>query len=117
MPFVDVGTGVPSLGEVCEPDTPSGGFSSSEVYIGVGAPECDGHPCLVYHLEGDPSADCTTNCAESDDVQERVYCTCKCDGFSAGAYCNCPAGYSCEELFSASAGDLGGSYCVRDSVL
>jgi hypothetical protein len=111
------GSGVPSLGEACEPDTQPGGFSSSEVYIEVGAPECDGHPCLVYQLDGDPSADCTTDCAEPDDVQEKVFCSCKCDGTSAGAYCNCPAGFSCEELFSAPDGGLEGSYCVRDSVL
>lgn len=117
--FVDTpGSGVPSLGETCEPDnTPPGGFSSSEVYLEVAAPECDGHACLVYHLEGDPSADCTTDCADPEEVQEKVFCSCKCDGTSAGAYCNCPAGFSCEELFSAPAGGLEGSYCIRDSLL
>jgi len=51
-------------------------------------------------------------------ASEAVYCSCRCDGpESGGDYCECPSGFSCQELIP----DLGdnqerliGSYCVRN---
>jgi hypothetical protein len=48
-----------------------------------------------------------------------VYCSCRCNGPDPNArYCECPGGFSCEELvpnFGADFGgtQLAGSYCVR----
>lgn len=47
-----------------------------------------------------------------------VYCSCRCAGPDANArYCECPSGFSCEELvddLGLGKGQLAGSYCVKD---
>lgn len=53
-------------------------------------------------------------------ADKAVYCSCRCDGPDENArYCECPSGYKCEELVRelglSAAGQLAGSYCVRDN--
>jgi hypothetical protein len=56
---------------------------------------------------------------------QAVYCSCRCSGPNGvkdpkARYCDCPSGYSCEDIFAdlgdvaAGKGQLAGSYCVRD---
>jgi len=57
---------------------------------------------------------------EDRQADKAVYCSCRCDGPDEGArYCECPSGYKCEELVKelglSAAGQLAGSYCVRDN--
>jgi hypothetical protein len=49
-----------------------------------------------------------------------VYCSCRCDGPDPNArYCECPSGFSCEEIVTSRSNQdtgqaqLAGSYCVR----
>ncbi len=56
---------------------------------------------------------------EARQTDKAVYCSCRCDGPDENArYCECPSGYKCEELVKelglSAAGQLAGSYCVRD---
>jgi hypothetical protein len=56
---------------------------------------------------------------EERQTDRAVYCSCRCDGPDENArYCECPSGYKCEELVKelglSAAGQLAGSYCVRD---
>jgi hypothetical protein len=53
-------------------------------------------------------------------ADKAVYCSCRCKGPDENArYCECPSGYKCEELVKelglSAAGQLAGSYCVRDN--
>jgi hypothetical protein len=51
-------------------------------------------------------------------ADDAVYCSCRCDGPDAAArYCECPDGFSCENLvedIGLGKGQLAGSYCVKD---
>jgi len=51
-------------------------------------------------------------------ADKAVYCSCRCDGSDKNArYCKCPSGYACTHLVDElpfGAGQLAGSYCVRD---
>jgi hypothetical protein len=51
-------------------------------------------------------------------TDKAVYCSCRCDGPDPNArYCDCPSGYACTELvedLGLGAGQLAGSYCVKD---
>jgi len=56
-------------------------------------------------------------------ADETVYCSCRCDGPDPNAqYCECPSGYSCEELVpelgnasdaTSTRRQLSGSYCIK----
>lgn len=50
--------------------------------------------------------------------RDSVYCSCRCDGPDPNAnYCECPSGYSCEQLvdeFGLGREGTTGSYCVRN---
>jgi hypothetical protein len=93
------------VGDPCVPEqVPEGGFASTETYVELSSAECATRVCLVRHLSGDPTPSCTTNCATEQEVEESVYCSCRCDG--AGA-CECPAGFACTAVGAE-------SYCVRE---
>lgn len=49
---------------------------------------------------------------------QAVYCSCRCSGDDPNArYCECPSGFSCEEVVPSSSGggsvELAGGYCIR----
>jgi hypothetical protein len=51
--------------------------------------------------------------------EKAMYCSCRCAGDDKNVrYCECPSGYSCEELITnfgaATGGQLVGSYCIKE---
>ncbi|MGD8863155.1 MAG: hypothetical protein PVI30_24285 [Myxococcales bacterium] len=115
----DVGVGTPEdqVGAACLPRVvPEGGFDEREAYLQTGAQACGGGACLVFRLGGDPLERCvSSNCASPDEVQERVYCSCRCDGADPDAdYCACPEGFTCVDLGQLGPESAEGSYCARN---
>jgi|GEM_PF-938960 len=113
-----------ALGATCEPSPmPSGGFDESQAYLDTAADGCGGSPCLVYHLAGDPSPECSeaesgaSACASRESVAERVYCTCRCDvpADQGAPDCRCPSNYNCTPVLDR--GPFAGSYCVLPSTI
>jgi hypothetical protein len=62
---------------------------------------------------------------EERPARDAVYCSCRCSGPNGtkdpkARYCDCPSGYSCEDIFAdlgpvaAGKGQLAGAYCVRN---
>lgn len=107
------------VGERCAPEiVPEGGFSELDVSLVTPAAECGSAPCLVYHLEGDPSRDCAADggesCASERSIEDRVYCSCRCDvpEGQKGPECDCPNGFLCSRAIEE--GPFAGSYCVRN---
>lgn len=92
-------------------------FSNDEVFIEGKGPSCPG-VCMVYELAGDISPNCRgDNCANPEEVEERIYCSCRCalpDGVT-GEPCTCPDGMLCSsEMFEVAGADLSGGYCIKD---
>jgi hypothetical protein len=118
---LESGDWVPPIatGEICAPEqVPEGGFSSTEAYLETERPQCESGTCMVYRLQGDPRAICedtaTPNCALRSEVEQRVYCTCRCDAPSGVDECECPSGFSCVPVLELGGPSVEGSYCVRD---
>jgi hypothetical protein len=114
---------VSHVGRACSPQSiPEGGFDERVAYLGTSDDEsCGGGVCLVYHLRGDPREGCeadskasTTVCADPDEVESRVYCSCRCDAPDGYAQCKCPSGFSCEDVVEQGGGNIAGGYCVRN---
>jgi hypothetical protein len=131
----------PGVGDPCLPEQiPSTGFSDSEAYIESSSVQCETRVCLVYHLKGDPRPGCVPStappCAPSDPtcvepptcapacpkgasgsencVENRVYCSCRCDAGDTGfAACECPQGFECEEVLTQGGPGVRGHYCIR----
>ena len=111
------GDGAPP-GDECLPRTvPEGGFFESEVYIEVDSPDCSSGPCIVNHLQGDPTE---TDPGQQSyvspaEIELRVYCTCKCAAEAAETIVcpTCPDEFECCPAFTIGPPDLRGSYCVR----
>ncbi len=122
------------------------GFAKEEVNVESRSFQCETRICLVNNFKGrvscpygqpDPNQrpmgddrecqlpDYTENVTVAVPAQlkersasDAVYCSCRCDGpaSSKAPFCECPSGFSCEELVD----DLGlgkkelvGSYCVK----
>lgn len=144
--FGSLGCEAPGVGDPCEPEQiPEDGFKNTEVYLETRSLQCRTRVCLVNKLTGDPSvrvscneagADttCVVPCPSGDEtcsgckirkcdlyvspeaVEERVYCTCKCDGQDQDTIrCDeCPDGFECCPAFTIGPPGLRGSYCVRN---
>ncbi len=103
---------------------PATGFDDQEVYLGTADSECGGGVCLAYHLRGDPSPSCVPSagatpgdthlCASPTDVQERMYCSCRCNAPDGYAECGCPDGFTCVDGLDQGSPELQGGYCVRN---
>lgn len=94
-------------------NVPEGGFRAGDHHLETSSVQCPERVCAVYGLEGDPSDGCTENCASPPEVEERVFCTCRCDSvFDDDDFCDCPSDFTC-----APVGEQGDSYCVRDSLV
>ena len=87
--------------------------------------QCETGACIVYHLRGDPRPDCDPAqcgpgdfgcvCAPPSEVQDRVYCTCRChDGEAEVPSCPCPGGFSCVNISDGGSLDVRGGYCIKD---
>jgi len=49
-------------------------------------------------------------------VEERVYCTCRCNSGNTGfAECECPDGFSCVNVLEQGGPGVRGGYCVRNT--
>jgi hypothetical protein len=98
---------------------PEFGFEASDAYVEPVSDSCGGAACIVYHLGGDPSDDCIEQpaelmCATPDEIEERVYCSCRCDGPEGLPTCACPDDYSCVPFIQTGPLNGQGSYCVRN---
>jgi hypothetical protein len=118
------GCASPAVGAPCIPEqVPEGGFDKSEAYIESSSVQCETRVCMVWHLKGAPpeTPSCTkdpTTCATKADVDNLVYCTCRCQsGNSKFASCSCPSGYSCTPVLEQGSEGVRGSYCVRSSTV
>ena len=127
------GCTTPAVGAPCLPEqVPSNGFDMSEAYIESSSVQCETRVCMVYKLQGAPkgSAKCVDNpamcamndpncvqqvrCAPQDEVDKKVYCTCRCSSpNSKFAACSCPSGYDCTPVLEQGSIGVRGSYCVR----
>lgn len=93
------------VGDPCIPEQVPSDLSSSETFLETSSAQCVTRLCIARGLRGDPRPDCTEGCASEADVEQRVHCTCRCDGPNP---CLCPDGFVCEDIEGP------GSYCVRD---
>lgn len=125
------------VGDPCIPEaTPTGGFLQGEAYLETSSVQCRTRVCMVYMAgQGapatlDPStsreqcetamgADCSGFPSE-DQIEERVYCTCRCQA-PAGSdtpTCACGSGFTCvEDLLVLGGEGIRGGYCVRDTTV
>ena len=120
---VAIVTGAASgLGKGCLPDVvPEGGFHDAEAYVSTPSGQCGGGPCLVYRLRGDPRESCMSSplpdapvCASPREVEERVYCSCRCDAPEGFPECECGDGFTCVDLLAQGSDEVRGGYCVRN---
>lgn len=85
----------------------------------MGLPTVD-HPynCKVPGLDGFVEVAVAPQRIERP-PEQAVYCSCRCSGTDLNArYCECPSGFSCEEVVPSSTdgsgnGELAGGYCIR----
>jgi hypothetical protein len=111
------------IGDACLPTgTPAGGFADQEAYVESRSDQCDTEACLVYKLRGYPNADCDetadagVQCASEREVEQRAYCSCRCDAPAGdpGELCECGDGLTCVPVLEDGPPGIRGSYCVRD---
>jgi len=117
---------------------PGDGFDPSEAYIETSSVQCETRVCMVYQLAGAPPGTagckpqgecrvCTGNdpkcvaipcCAPQEDIEKRVYCTCRCDvDVGKFAECSCPSGFTCAQVLEQGNAGVRGKYCVRDGTV
>jgi len=91
---------------------------TDETFLVANAPDCyTDQVCMVYEIEGDPGVDCQSGCAPPEEVEARVFCSCRCDGEpGTGPFCACPSGFTCEDIIEIGPEDVRGSYCVREGL-
>ena len=118
------GCSTPAVGAPCLPEQiPDTGFDPREAYIESSSVQCETRVCMVYQLAGDPTCPPEQStedhkCAEVSDVEQSVYCTCRCDSGSTGfAECECPDGFSCVEVLNKGGPGVRGGYCVKNSTV
>jgi len=114
----------PGVGDPCDPESvPANGFVDTEVYLETSSVQCRTRVCMVYKLSGAPNRDntCTgtsdRTCASPSETEDKVYCTCRCNAPGSATTCECPDGFSCEEILDLGGDGIRGSYCVRSSSL
>lgn len=130
IPAMLVGCRASGVGDPCVPEVvPEGGFNRAEAYLETSSVQCRTRVCMVYQLEGDPSesreecndrggADCAFKPIMAD-IDDRVFCTCRCDApvGNGAPLCACGEGFTCTQVLDLGGDGIRGSYCVRDSTL
>jgi len=108
------------VGDACVPEqVPADGFLASETYLETSSVQCATRVCLVRGLQGDPNNICENSdepgCVRQCEVDQSIYCSCRCaaPGGSGLPTCECPSGFTCEEVLETGGDGLRGSYCVR----
>jgi hypothetical protein len=124
----DEGVGDPCIPETIPCSDAEGkqcGYRSSESYIEATSVQCRSRLCIVRNLDNeseDIAADPRTTCEEDnkdgcvtqEQVLDSIYCTCRCDGPKTSLeFCDCPSGFSCQEILNLGGEGIRGSYCVR----
>lgn len=109
------------VGDPCRPESvPADGFQDSEAYLETSSVQCRTRVCIVNHLQGNPNHVCANDgsdpadCVQAATLDERVYCTCRCDGPPGTAeFCECAEGFVCDPVIKNGGAGIQGSYCVR----
>lgn len=129
---LSLGCEAPGVGDPCDPENvPVGGFQSSESYLETSSVQCRTRVCMVYELQGDTRCESGESCDNPIDPNEncdpiadnckaqRVYCTCRCaaPAGSTTSTCECPDGYTCEEILELGGDGIRGSYCVKSATI
>ena len=126
MPLL-IGCDQPGIGDPCIPEQiPADGFNANETYVEVNSVQCRTRVCLVHEFRGgdprnvgDACDDNEEYCFTEDELDEAIYCSCRCSasGSSSAPTCDCPSGFTCRDEV-VTIGDEGvvGGYCVRDPV-
>ncbi len=135
--FATSGCASPAVGDACLPEqVPASGFHDTEAYVESSSLQCETRVCIVYHLGGDPREGCVPSgdphsistasaqcapivaCPTTEEIEQRVYCTCRCDSDGSGfAECECPSGFTCALVLAQGGTGVRGGYCVRESTL
>lgn len=135
MVALSVGCTGSNVGDPCTPESvPPGGFDEREAYVETSSVQCRTRVCLWYFLSGSPNniaeetgctpgglEDADEGCVTQADIDERVFCTCRCgapDGVNTPT-CDCPDNFACEEIVTVEGAGQGvrGSYCVPKSLV
>jgi hypothetical protein len=113
-----------AVGDPCVPEAvPAGGFLPNETYLETSSVQCATRLCLVRDLDGDPNNleedGCPSGpdtCVSANQVEESVYCSCRCAAPAESGLptCGCPGGFVCQEVLETGGDGLRGSYCIRD---
>lgn len=105
------------IGTVCEPHVaPDAGYRLDRSYVDQRSAQCSSGVCLVDAAQALPLSPCLDSSECSADVDDLVYCSCRCDpkGDQSRARCACPGGFECRDILAPSApSELAGGYCVR----
>lgn len=122
----DEGVGDPCTPEAIPVKNGMFGFEASENYVESSSVQCRSRLCIVNRLDNgtagtipaDPRVVCEqTNgqqgCVTAQQLQDSVFCTCKCGGPKTSEQCDCPEPYECKEILTLGGDGIKGSYCVR----
>lgn len=128
------------VGDPCTPETvpinKEGryGFAPTESYIESSSVQCRSRLCIVHRLDNgtpdipadprprvdgsglcpkDPSKPRMPGCVTEEALEKSVYCTCKCGGPKTAEQCDCPSGFTCQEILTLGGDGIRGSYCVK----
>ncbi len=127
------GCQVSGVGDPCMPEEiPDDGFNAQESYVEASSVQCRTRTCIVQGLSGDPRDvfygvddprnTCTpgidANCHTPEEVDDHVYCSCRCSApaGSSTPTCDCPSGFTCEDLLELGGPGIRGGYCVKNEV-
>ncbi len=130
----DEGVGDPCIPETipCKVDDNGNkqcGFNNTESFIEASSVQCRSRLCIVHKLDNgtdgntpaDPSKNCGPNvtveqgCVKPEELDKSVYCTCRCRGPGKKEdFCDCPSGFTCEDVLSLGGDGIRGGYCVRN---
>lgn len=121
------GCSSPAVGAPCLPEqVPEDGFADQEAYVESSSVQCQTRVCIVFKLNGDPRENCVNvppdadgnggrTCADPQQVENRVYCTCRCNSGDTGfAECECPDGFTCVDVLEQGGPGVRGGYCVKN---
>jgi hypothetical protein len=122
-----VGCASPAIGAPCLPEqVPENGFDDREAYVESSSVQCETRVCVVFKLRGDPRKDCVPRqanqmtgdpgkmCVSGPDVEDRIYCTCRCRSPGGFEECECADGFTCVDLLEQGGPGVRGGYCIKN---